>query len=335
VAIDRPAGHLDAQEGSCSLSWPAAAAGHTIAVVTYSIIAFDPETRECGVAVQSHWFSVGALVCWGEPGVGAVATQAVVEQGYGPRGIERMRAGRSAPEALAELVAADSLAAARQVAMVDAHGGVAVHTGADCMAFAGHELGHHHSCQANLMSTGEVWGAMSEAYLGASGSLAERLLDALDAGEAAGGDLRGRQSAGILVVGAAGEHWERLVDIRVEDHEDPLGEIRRLERLNRSYVMVREGDEVSLAGDNMKASDIYIEAWERMPENHELKFWAALSLVERGESERGIVLLREAIDAHAGWRQMVDMMSPAMMPSVEEARRLLGDYGAAGGAGPT
>jgi uncharacterized Ntn-hydrolase superfamily protein len=301
--------------------------------VTYSIIAFDPDTRECGVAVQSHWFSVGGLVSWAEPGVGAVATQAVVEPAYGPRGVERMRGGRSAPEALAELVAADSLAAARQVAMVDAHGGIAAHTGSDCMPFAGQVVGHHHSCQANLMKSGEVWGAMSEAYLGASGSLAERLLDALDAGEAAGGDLRGRQSAALLVVGAEGEPWRRLVDLRVEDHEDPLGELRRLARLHHSYAMVREADEIAVAGDNAGATDIYIAAWERTPENHELKFWAALSLVERGEGERGAALLREAIDSHAGWRQMVDMLTPEMSPSIEEVRRLLGDYGAA--AGPT
>jgi uncharacterized Ntn-hydrolase superfamily protein len=315
--------------------------------VTYSIVAFDPDTRECGVAVQSHWFSVGGLVTWAEPGVGAVATQAVVEQSYGPRGLALMRSGRTAPETLAELVAADSLAAARQVAMVDTHGGIAAHTGSDCMAFAGQEVDHHHSCQANLMRSGEVWGAMSEAYLGASGTLAERLLDALDAGEAAGGDLRGRQSAALLVVGAAGDPWRRLVDLRVEDHEDPLGELRRLERLNHSYAMVREADEIAIAGDSPAASDLYIAAWELVPENHELKFWAALSLVERGERERGTTLLREAIDTHAGWRQMVDMMSAEMAPSIEEVRRLLGDYGvdgvegasgvdgSGGGVGPT
>jgi uncharacterized Ntn-hydrolase superfamily protein len=303
--------------------------------VTYSIIPPDPETRECGVAVQSHWFSVGGMVTWAEPGIGAVATQAVVEPAYGPRGLERMRAGRTAPEALAELVAADHLGPARPVAMVDAHGGIAAHTGSECMPFAGQVVGHHHSCQANLMRSGEVWGAMSEAYRGAGGSLAERLLDALDAGEAAGGDLRGRQSAAILVVGAEGEPWQRLVDLRVEDHEDPLGELRRIARINRSYKMVREGDEIWVAGDKMKASDIYVEAWEAVPENHELKFWAALSFVERGEGERGTALLREAIDDHAGWRQMVDMLTVEMSPSIDETRRLLGDYGAEGGAGPT
>ncbi len=303
--------------------------------MTYSILAFDPESGQCGVAVQSHYFSVGGLVTWAEPGIGAVATQAVVEPAYGPRGLERMRAGRTAPEALAELIAADALGPARQVAMVDARGGIAAHTGSECMAFAGQAVGHHHSCQANLMRTGEVWGAMSEAYLGGNGSLAERLLDALDAGEAAGGDLRGRQSAAILVVPGEGEPWQRLVDLRVEDDEDPLGELRRIARLNGSYRLLREADEIFTAGDEEKSNVLYIEAWERVPENHELMFWASLAMVERGEGERGAALLREAIDEHGDWRQVVDMLSVEMSPGIEEARRLLGDYGAAGGAGPT
>jgi uncharacterized Ntn-hydrolase superfamily protein len=303
--------------------------------VTYSIIAFDPETRECGVAVQSHYFSVGGLVTWAEPGIGAVATQATVEPAYGPRGLERMRAGRTAPEALAELVAADKLAGVRQVAMVDAHGGIAVHTGAQCMAFAGQALGHHHSCQANLMRSGEVWDAMSEAYLGASGPLGERLIDALDAGEAAGGDLRGRQSAAVLVVGPEGEPWETLVDLRVEDHEDPLGELRRIARLDTSYRLIRKADEVFAAGDEAKSADIYVEAWERAPENHELKFWAGLAMVERGDEERAAVLLREAIDDHGEWRQVIDMLTTEMSPSIAKTRGLLGDYGVEGGAGPT
>lgn len=302
--------------------------------MTYSIIAFDPDTRECGVAVQSHFFSVGGLVSWGEPGIGAVATQAVVEPAYGPRGLERMRVGRTAPEALAELIAADKLSAVRQVAIVDAHGGIAAHTGAECMPYAGQVVGHHHSCQGNLMRTAEVWDAMSGAYLGASGSLTERLLDALDAGEAAGGDRRGRQSAAMLVVGPEGEPWRRLVDLRVEDHEDPLGELRRIARLGTSYALVREADEGFLAGDEAKSNDLYIEAWEGTPECHELKFWAGLAMVERDEKERGTALVREAIDDHADWRQIVDMLSVEMSPSIAEVRRLLGDYGA-GGAGPT
>ncbi len=303
--------------------------------MTYSIIAFDPETRECGVAVQSHYFAVGGIVPWAEPGIGAVATQAAVEIAYGPRGLDRMRAGRSAPEALAELVEADPERQFRQVAMVDIHGGIAVHTGSACMAFAGQTIGDHYSCQANLMRTGEVWNAMSEAYLGATGPLAERLIDALDAGEAAGGDLRGRQSAAVLVVPAEGEAWQRLVELRVEDHEDPLGELRRIWGLDASYRMLREADEKFAAGDEKRSAEIYIEAWQRMPENHELKFWAGLAMVELGQEERAVALLREAIDDHAEWRRVIDMLTEEMSPSIATTRRLLGDYGVAGGAGPT
>jgi uncharacterized Ntn-hydrolase superfamily protein len=296
--------------------------------VTYSIVAFDPDSGACGVAVQSHWFSVGGLVTWAEPGVGAVATQAVVEVSYGPTGLELMRAGRSAPEALVERTAADPLAAARQVAMVDARGGVAAHTGSNCMAFAGQVVGHHHSCQANLMRTGAVWGAMSEAYLASSGQLAGRLLDALDAGEEAGGDLRGKQSAALLVVPAAGESWRRAVDLRVEDHDDPLVELRRLVGLNECYVMVREADEESLSGDVRAAADLYVAAWERVPDNNELKFWAALSMFDRDEGERGAALLREAIEFHPGWSRLLDLVGPDTVPSVLEARRLLEAQGA-------
>jgi uncharacterized Ntn-hydrolase superfamily protein len=293
--------------------------------VTYSLVAFDPDSGDCGVAVQSHWFSVGGLVSWAEPGVGAVATQSVVEISYGPKGLDLMRAGRSAPEALAELIAADELAGSRQVAMVDARGGVAAHTGNGCMPFAGQVVGHHHSCQANLMRTDQVWGAMAAAYEGGSGSLADRLLAALDAGEEAGGDVRGRQSAALVVVPATGEPWQRTVDLRVEDHVEPLIELRRLVGLNESYMMVREGDELAAKGDHPAAAEIYIAAWERVPENDELKFWAALSMFDRGEPDRGAAMLREAIAFHPGWRRLLDLLGPDIAPSVESARRLLDD----------
>jgi uncharacterized Ntn-hydrolase superfamily protein len=292
--------------------------------VTYSLVAFDPDSGECGVAVQSHWFSVGSLVAWGEAGVGAVATQANVEVAYGPRGLKRMREGAAAPEALAELIVADPLAALRQVAMVDAQGGIGAHTGADCMSFAGQALGRHHSAQANLMATDRVWGAMSEAFLAGSGPLAGRLLDALDAGEAAGGDIRGRQSAAILVVPGEGEPWE-AVELRVEDHPEPLAELRRLVALKGAYARAAEGDDLQGRGDHLGAAAKYIEAWELAPDNEELGFWAALSLIQIGEPERGVPLLRETIAAHAGWRQLLGMLGPADSPAAAEAHRLLGD----------
>lgn len=293
--------------------------------MTYSLVAFDPATGECGVAVQSHWFSVGALVTWGAPGVGAVATQANVEIAYGPRGLARMAAGATAPEALVELVATDDLAAVRQVGMVDSFGGVAAHTGADCMSFAGQDVGHHHSAQGNLMASDRVWGAMSAAYLGGTGSLATRLLDALDAGEAAGGDVRGRQSAAILVVPREGEPWERVVELRVEDHPEPLEELRRLVRLKEAYVCEAEGDDLHGHGDHAGAAAKYVEAWRMAPEAVEMRFWAALSLIHSGDEGRGLPLLRETIDAYEGWARLLAMLKDDDAPGVAEARALLGE----------
>jgi uncharacterized Ntn-hydrolase superfamily protein len=292
--------------------------------MTYSLVAADPDTGECGVAVQSHWFSVGGLVTWGAPGVGAVATQANVEVAYGPRGLKRMGEGASAPEALVELLAADELAAVRQVAMVDAHGGVGAHTGADCMSHCGQEVGHHHSAQANLMASDRVWGAMSDAFLAGDGALAERLLDALDAGEAAGGDIRGRQSAAILVVPREGEPWRRVVELRVEDHPEPLVELRRLVGLKAAYVRAAEGDELLGRRDMAGAATKYIEAWEMQPELEELSFWAALSLIQLGDVERGLPLMRRTIAAHDGWARLLGMLGEDEAPAAPETRRLLG-----------
>ncbi|HEY0276795.1 MAG TPA: DUF1028 domain-containing protein [Solirubrobacterales bacterium] len=305
--------------------------------MTYSIIAFDPDSGECGVAVQSNWFSVGSLVTFAEPGVGAVATQANVDVGYGPRGLALMRAGRSAPEALAELIQVDPIENERQVAMVDVHGGIVAHTGSICFRHCGQVVGRHHSTQANLMKSDAVWGAMSEAYLGATGTLADRLMDALDAGEAAGGDLRGRQSAAILVVPASGDAWGRVVEVRVEDHADPLVELRRLVAMNRAYEMAREGDALVGKGDMDAAATRYIEAWELSGEPLELRYWAAFGFVHRGEGERGAALMREAIDAHEGWATLLALLGEADAPAVAEARRLVGVQPApeAGGAGPT
>jgi uncharacterized Ntn-hydrolase superfamily protein len=292
---------------------------------TYSIVAFDPETGATGVAVQSHWFSVGGLVTWAEPGVGAVATQANVQVSYGPLGLDAMRSGRSASQAVEELVLADPQAAVRQVAMVDASGAVAAHTGAACMAFAGHVAGEHHCCQANMMAGDGVWPAMSDAFTASEGGLTERLLDALDAGEAAGGDVRGRQSAAILVVPATGSPWERIVDLRVEDHREPLIELRRLVALHDAYVLAGEGDELSGTGEHRAAAAKYVEAYKRAPECVELEFWAGLALVQVGEHDRGLAHLRATIARHSGWRELLDRLEPDASPAAPTARRLLED----------
>ncbi|TMC09045.1 MAG: DUF1028 domain-containing protein [Chloroflexi bacterium] len=295
--------------------------------MTYSIVARDRETGALGVAVQSHWFSVGPLVPWAEPGVGAVATQANVEVAYGPRALALLRAGRSAPEALAELLGADEHAAVRQVAVVDAAGRVAVHTGDGCMPFAGHVTGDEFTCQANLMATAGVWPAMAAAFAGAQGPLARRLLAALDAGEAAGGDVRGRQSAAIVVVAAGGEPWRRQVDLRVEDHPEPLAELRRLLLLRDAYDLAGDGDRLTGEGRLAEAADQYVAAHAAAPDSTELAFWAGLSLVARQDAERGLALVRRAVAAHPGWAALLDRLDPEAAPGVEETRRLLGGSG--------
>lgn len=207
--------------------------------MTYSIVARDPISGALGVAVQSCYFSVGAVVPWAEAGVGVVATQSFVDPAYGPLGLELMRRGNSAPEALRMLVAADPDAACRQVALLDAAGRVAVHTGEGCLAAAGHQIGEQVSAQANLMARKTVWGAMIERFEKTSGELATRLLAALDAAEDEGGDRRGKQSAALLVVRAqpTGKPWvDRVVDLRVEDHSDPVNELKRLFVLHRQYA---------------------------------------------------------------------------------------------------
>ena len=291
---------------------------------TYSIVARDPETGALGVAVQSHWFSVGPLVPWAEAGAGAVATQANVEVSYGPLLLERLRSGQHADDALTHLVAADPEAGVRQVAVVDVRGSVAAHTGADCMPFAGHVSGKGFSCQANLMADARVWPAMAEAFEVAPGSFPYRLLAALDAGEAAGGDVRGRQSAAVLVVPAAGRVWERIVDLRVEDNPEPLVELRRLLHLHDAYVLAGEGDRLVGEGRLDEAAAQFVRAHEASPNNPELSFWAGLSLVALGEEKGGIDLLREAIATHPGWLDLLLRLSTQAGPGVERARILLG-----------
>ena len=211
---------------------------------TYSIVALDPETGELGAAVQSHWFSVGSLCTWVRPGIGAVATQSVVEPAHGPHALDRLARGEDAAAALAGVLAPDALAAVRQVGVVDARGRVAVHTGADCIPEAGHAIGEHWACQANMMARATVPDAMSAAFAAAGGDLAERLMTALEGAEAEGGDVRGRQSAALVVAPAQGEPWQVRLDLRVEDHADPIGELRRLLSLQRAYELAGDGDEL-------------------------------------------------------------------------------------------
>jgi uncharacterized Ntn-hydrolase superfamily protein len=290
---------------------------------TYSIVALDPDTGEVGAAVQSHWFSVGSLCIWARPGVGATATQSVVEPAHGPATLDRIAAGATATAALADVLALDELAAVRQVGVVDARGGLAVHTGADCIPEAGDLTGAHWTCQANMMARATVPDAMSAAFGRAQGDLAERLMTALEGAEAEGGDVRGRQSAALLVAPAVGEPWRARVDLRVEDHADPIGELRRLLGLQRAYELAGEADELAAAGDLEAAAGRYVRASELAPESDELLFWAGLAIAQHGDVAAGADAVRRAATVHPGWLTLLERLSPDFAPAGAAVREWL------------
>lgn len=277
-------------------------------VHTYSIVARDPATGELGVAVQSHWFSVGSVVPWAEAGVGAVATQSIVDPSYGPLGIALMRAGRSAPEALAALLAGDPGREVRQVGMVDARGRVATHTGKLDIPKAGGLAGKDYVVQANLMEKDTVWPAMARAFEAAKGDLAERMMAALDAAQAEGGDIRGVQSAALLVVKgtSTGRPWaDRVFDVRVEDHAEPLRELRRLVSVQRAYNHMGAGDDCVAIKDWACAEREYGAAEAMQPDNAEMAFWHAVALATNGRLEAARPLFHKAFTADPRWRELV------------------------------
>jgi uncharacterized Ntn-hydrolase superfamily protein len=288
---------------------------------TYSIVALDPTTGELGVAVQSHWFSVGPLCAWARAGIGAVATQSVVEPAYGPNALDRMVEGVGAQQALGELLAADPLANVRQVAVIAANGQIGTHTGEDCIAHASHAVGEHWSCQANMMARETVPPAMSEAFAAASGALQDRLLAALEAAEGEGGDVRGRQSAAMIVVPAAGEPWRRTVDLRVEDSKDPIAELKRLLKLQRAYDLAGAGDELLAAGRTDEAGELYRRAALIAPDSDELLFWSGLARAQAGELDEGVAAVRRAAEQNPNWLVLLERLSPEFAPAGEAVRQ--------------
>ncbi len=289
---------------------------------TYSIVARDPETSEMGVAVQSHYFSVGPVVSWAQPGAGAVATQAMVDISYGPLGLELMRRGKTAQQALKALLVLDKNSALRQVAMLDANGIIATHTGQRCIPEAGHLKGKDYSVQANMMLSNRVWPSMAEAFEGGKGDLAERMLQSLEAAEDAGGDIRGKQSAAILIV--RGEKprkmWEgRIMDLRVEDHPEPLKELRRLVKLQRAYQHASRGD-LAIEEKNVDKALAEFRAAERLaPRNQEIRFWHAVSLVNAGRIEDAVPIFKKVFERNRNWAELVPRLSKVDMLSADES----------------
>lgn len=275
---------------------------------TYSIVARDEATGEIGVAVQSHWFSVGTTVSWAEAGVGAVATQSFVNKSFGIRGLNLLRNGLTAQQALDSLLATDEGRDVRQVAIVDVRGNVAVHTGKSCIDYAGHIKGSHFSVQANMMLTNKVPQAMATSFeKNKSRPLAERMLLALEAAEGAGGDIRGKQSAALIVVPGTtkGEPWnERTTDLRVDDHVLPLKELRRLYAVHIAYEHMNRGDLAVEKGDMQKAMEEYNAAMKIFPQNLEMQFWTAVTLANNKQLEKALPMLKKIYAQDPNWKEL-------------------------------
>jgi len=294
---------------------------------TFSIVARDPETGDLGVAVQSHYFSVGPIVPWAEPGVGAVATQSLVEVSYGPKGLQMMSSGRGAKQTLEELLSQDPNKDVRQVAMIDAHGDVAAWTGKRCIPAAGDHVGAQYSVQANLMSNDRIWPAMAEAYETTKGDLATRLLAALEAGQKAGGDIRGQQSAAIVIVKGkrSNKPWaDRIMDLRVEDSPHPIAELERLVRTWRAYRNVDQGDAYATEGKIEDAMKAYAEGARLAPGNDEILFWQAASLWQLGREKEATPLFRKVFAHDRRWVELVPRLVPAglLKDDPESLRRI-------------
>ncbi len=295
---------------------------------TFSIVARDPATGQMGVAVQSNWFSVGALVSWAEAGVGAVATQSFVNVSFGPRGLEILKQGKTAQEALKILIDSDEGRDVRQVAIIDAQGNVAAHTGTKCIAEAGHIIGDNFSVQANMMLNDSVWPAMKKAFQETKGPLAERMVAALEVAQSEGGDIRGQQSAAILVVKgkATGKIWEdRIIDLRVEDHPNAVQEIKRTLRVYRAYEYMNAGDLALEHNDIEGALDAYSTAEVMFPENLEMKYWHAICLANTGSLEEALPMFKAIFAKDNNWRILTKRLPKSGLLTVtpEELDRII------------
>lgn len=300
-------------------------------ISTYSIVAYDEETGQLGVAVQSHWFSVGSLVPWIKAGVGAVATQSFVKVEYGPNGLKLMGKGFSAEDALKILVEEDENSAVRQVGMVDAKGNASAFTGENCIQFAGHIVGKNYTVQANLMASATVPTAMVRAYEITRGELVDRLMAALEAAQKEGGDIRGKQSAAIVITTGepTGIDWkDKLFDLRIEDHPEPIKEMKRLIRVSRAYQYANQGDLYIETGEIDKALKEYDLAAEYYPENPELPFWTAVSLASVDRVDEALLIFKEVFEKAPDLRDLIPRLIPAgLLPDDEELVKKIQEQG--------
>jgi uncharacterized Ntn-hydrolase superfamily protein len=289
---------------------------------TFSIVARDSATGEMGVAVQSHWFSVGTVVSWAEAGIGAVATQSFVNKSFGVRGLNLLRKGQTAQQALDTLLKTDEGREVRQVSIIDTKGNIATHTGKSCIPYATHIQGNQFSVQSNMMLGDEVSTAMAEAFEKSAGkSLAERMLLSLDAAQKAGGDIRGQQSASFLIVPgkSEGKPWdERTVDLRVDDHKEPIKELRRLYLVHLAYEHMNKGDLAVEKNDMTTAMNEYNAAMKMIPGNLEMQYWTAVTLANNKEVDKAMPLFKKVFARDKNWKELTRRLPAVKLLTVNE-----------------
>jgi uncharacterized Ntn-hydrolase superfamily protein len=294
---------------------------------TFSIVARDGKTGEMAVAVQSHWFSVGTGVSWGEAGVGVVATQSFTNRSFGIRGLELLKQGKSPQEALDVLLSDDDGRDFRQVAILDKQGRVATHTGKSCIDFAGHTNGENFSVQANMMLNDKVVPAMEKAWKEHSEMpLAERVVAVLQAAQNVGGDIRGKQSAALLVFAAeaSGEPWnDKLIDLRVDDSENPIKEMDRLLKVFRAYEHMNQGDLFVEKNEMKSAMDEYNTAMKMFPENLEMQYWTAITLANDKQVKRAVEMLQNIYKKDENWRELTKRLPKVGLLNVSEENLIL------------
>lgn len=296
---------------------------------TFSIVARDEKTGEMGVGVQSHWFSVGTAVSWAEAGTGAVATQSFVNKSFGLRGLELLKKGMNAQQVLDSLLSDDQGREVRQVAIVDNSGNVAAHTGKNCIQYAAHITGHQFSVQSNMMLGYGVNRAMAFAFEQSEGKpLAERILLALEAAQSAGGDIRGKQSAALLVVPGKsdGKPWdERTVDLRVDDSPQPLPELRRLLKVHTAYQHMNDGDLAVEHNDMDKAMQEYSAAMKLMPGNLEMQYWTAVTLANNKQVDKSLPIFKKVFTQDKNWKELTRRLPAVNLLTVSdvELKRIL------------
>ena len=296
---------------------------------TFSIVARDKVTGEMAVAVQSHWFAVGTSVTWGKSGVGVVATQSFINPAYGPKGFQLMEEGKSATEALKILVEKDEAKDVRQVAMLDVHGDVNAFTGSKCIVYANQIVGDNFSVQANMMLTDKVVPAMAKAFRESENlPLAERMIEVLKAAQKEGGDIRGKQSAALIVVGPdkVKDIWkDKIIDLRVDDHEDPIAELERLLNVHHAYAFMNKGDLAVEHHDMKTALKEYGAAQKLFPENLEMKYWTAIALANNKDFEKALPIFKEVFKKDKNWKILTERLTKngLLTISKEDLERVL------------